>query len=265
MGTLGTALRTGVHDVCNDIAAADRMIPWREPNLKGGVLAVGSFPLRMEGAVIGAIVLFAGEKGYFLEDEIGLIMAIGSAISLALDAAEKEQRRQHAELVASELAAIVESSDEAIIGEDLNGVITSWNHGATKIFGYSADDMIGTSILRIMPADRTGELNQILTCIRRGESIENMETLRSFPRHHPGEDIRGPLPPAGRFQCPERVFLEYARRDHRRERRFFEPPRLYARRFESRPQLVCHIAAGIRSRRRACAGGTRRHWNLRDL
>ena len=76
------------------------------------------------------------------------------------------------------LAAIVESSDDAIIGKDLNGVITSWNRGAEKIFGYNAREMVGTSIMRLIPADRQDEENQILQKIRRGESVEHFETQR---------------------------------------------------------------------------------------
>ena len=76
------------------------------------------------------------------------------------------------------LAAIVESSDDAIIGKDLDGIITSWNHGAEKIFGYTADEMVGTSIMRLIPEDRQAEEEQILARLRRGERLEHFETLR---------------------------------------------------------------------------------------
>ena len=76
------------------------------------------------------------------------------------------------------LAAIVESSDDAIIGKDLNGVIETWNKGAERIFGYAADEIVGTSILRLIPDDRQDEENQILEKIRRGESVKPFETVR---------------------------------------------------------------------------------------
>ena len=76
------------------------------------------------------------------------------------------------------LAAIVASSEDAIIGKDLNGLITSWNHGAEKIFGYLAGEMLGTSILRLLPADRQEEELHILERIARGESVQHFETLR---------------------------------------------------------------------------------------
>ena len=86
--------------------------------------------------------------------------------------------RKQAEMASIRLAAIVESSDDAIIGKDLNSVITSWNKGAEKIFGYTASEMVGTSILRLIPADRQDEENQILEKIKRGESVVHFETLR---------------------------------------------------------------------------------------
>ncbi len=76
------------------------------------------------------------------------------------------------------LGAIVESSDDAIIGKDLNGIITSWNHGAEKIFGYTAGEMVGTSILRLIPADRQKEEIQILDQIASGKSVSHFETVR---------------------------------------------------------------------------------------
>ena len=79
---------------------------------------------------------------------------------------------------AEQLAAIVRYSNEAIISKDLNSSITSWNQGAEKIFGYSADEMVGTSILRLIPPDRLEEENQTLGKIMRDENVENFETLR---------------------------------------------------------------------------------------
>jgi PAS domain S-box-containing protein len=81
-------------------------------------------------------------------------------------------------LMSRRLAAIVENSDDAIIGKDLTGVITSWNEGAVRIFGYSAEEMIGTSIRRIIPPDRQDEEDEILAHLRRGERRDHFETLR---------------------------------------------------------------------------------------
>ena len=76
------------------------------------------------------------------------------------------------------LAAIVESSEDAIIGKDLNGRITSWNEGAVRLFGYRAKEMIGKPLLSLIPPDRQGEEPRILERVRRGERIEHYETVR---------------------------------------------------------------------------------------
>jgi PAS domain S-box-containing protein len=82
-----------------------------------------------------------------------------------------------AEIAAFRLAAILESSPDAIIGQDLDGIITDWNKGAEKIFGHTAGEIIGTSILRLVPDGRPEETNFILEKIRRGENAGPFETL----------------------------------------------------------------------------------------
>ncbi|ULA58674.1 MAG: hypothetical protein LZF60_80066 [Nitrospira sp.] len=76
------------------------------------------------------------------------------------------------------LAAIVECSDDAIISKDLNGIITSWNRGAQHLFGYTAGEMIGQPVLRLIPQDRQNEEPRILERLRRGERIDHYETVR---------------------------------------------------------------------------------------
>jgi PAS domain S-box-containing protein len=76
------------------------------------------------------------------------------------------------------LAAIVESSEDAIIGKDLDGVVSSWNRGAERIFGYTAGEMVGTSIMRIIPSDRRDEEVHILAKVRNGQPLEHFETVR---------------------------------------------------------------------------------------
>lgn len=82
------------------------------------------------------------------------------------------------QLVLNRMAAIVESSDDAIIGKTPSGIITTWNRAAEKIFGYTAAEMVGTSFARMIPADRLNEENEILEKLRRGESVDHFETLR---------------------------------------------------------------------------------------
>jgi len=81
-------------------------------------------------------------------------------------------------LAARRLAAIVENSQDAIIGKDLRGVVTTWNKGAECIFGYSEQEMIGRSITALIPQERQAEEERILDRLRHGERVEAFETVR---------------------------------------------------------------------------------------
>ncbi|HEV7868281.1 MAG TPA: PAS domain S-box protein [Chthoniobacteraceae bacterium] len=76
------------------------------------------------------------------------------------------------------LSAIIDSSDDAIVTKDLNGIVTSWNKAAERIFGYTAEEMIGQPILRVIPTDRKGEEPAILQRLRRGERVDHFDTKR---------------------------------------------------------------------------------------
>jgi PAS domain S-box-containing protein len=76
------------------------------------------------------------------------------------------------------LAAIVDSSDDAIVSKNLDGIITSWNAGAQRIFGYTPAEIVGQSVLKLIPTDRHGEEAAILQRLRRGERVDHFETVR---------------------------------------------------------------------------------------
>ena len=76
------------------------------------------------------------------------------------------------------LAAIVDSSNDAIVSKTLDGVITSWNTSAERLFGYSATEAVGQSIFLIIPDDRRAEEDDILARLRKGEKIDHFETVR---------------------------------------------------------------------------------------
>jgi PAS domain-containing protein len=78
--------------------------------------------------------------------------------------------RKGVEATAARLAAIVESSDDAIIGKDLQGVVTSWNAGAERLFGYPACEMVGQPIMRLIPPERQQEEEEILNRVRAGKT-----------------------------------------------------------------------------------------------
>jgi len=94
--------------------------------------------------------------------------------------------RRRTEEVRAQLAAIVDSSDDAIIGKDLDGVIRSWNRGAENLFGYAANEVIGRNISLLLPPGRDDEEPAILERLKRGERIETLESVR---RRKDGQEI----------------------------------------------------------------------------
>lgn len=91
---------------------------------------------------------------------------------------ESHQRLRAAHFASQRLVAIIESSDDAIISKDLNSTVTTWNEAAQRMFGYTAEEMIGQSILRLIPADLRYEEEEILSKLRAGQRIEHYETTR---------------------------------------------------------------------------------------
>ena len=99
---------------------------------------------------------------------------ITGAVNLLLDVTE----RNLALLMTQRFAAIVESSDDAIVGKDANGVINSWNHGAERIFQYKAGEVIGKPVTILIPPQRHSEELEILKGVRKGEQVKHFETIR---------------------------------------------------------------------------------------
>jgi PAS domain S-box-containing protein len=92
--------------------------------------------------------------------------------------ASDRRKPSAAEEAQARLVAIVEFSDDAIIGKTLDGVITSWNRGAERIYGYRADEAVGRHISLLAPPERADELRQVMDRVRQGEHVEHLETVR---------------------------------------------------------------------------------------
>ena len=110
----------------------------------------------------------------------GVIVADMVAIGVGVVLAAREVLTAEAGTAAAEdqLAAIVEWSDDAIVGKSLDGLINSWNRGAERIFGYSAQEALGQPITLIIPEDRRAEEDAVIAQIRRGEAVSHFETVR---------------------------------------------------------------------------------------
>ena len=106
-----------------------------------------------------------------LRSESGALLG---AVNMLVEVTE----RKRAEEVAALLAAIVESSDDAIASKNLDGIVSSWNRGAERLFGYASEEMIGRPITILIPPDRQSEEADILQRLRRGERVDHYETIR---------------------------------------------------------------------------------------
>jgi PAS domain S-box-containing protein len=106
-----------------------------------------------------------------LRDQSG---ALCGAVNTLIDISERKPTEQ----LAQRLGAIVESSDDAIVSKDLDGIIQSWNPGAERLFGYTAEEVIGKPITLLIPTDRHDEESEILSRVRRGQRVDHYETVR---------------------------------------------------------------------------------------
>ncbi len=141
--------------------------------------AAAVIPFRLRGKTIGILSLVSQEIGPFKDAaEVHLLDEMGLDISFALDNMENERERRQAEQERIQLAAIVESSEDAIIGKTLDGIITSWNKGAEKIYGYATAEVVGRPISILIPPDLPDELPTILNRLKAGENIHYYETVR---------------------------------------------------------------------------------------
>jgi PAS domain S-box-containing protein len=126
-----------------------------------------------EAVAVGA--MRAGASDYVLKQTLA---RLGPAVRRELREAENRRGRRRAEQQAYRLAAIVQSSEDAIIAKTLDGIITDWNPGAERLYGYAAAEVVGRPISVLVPPDRQEELAGIMAGLRRGERIAPFETVR---------------------------------------------------------------------------------------
>jgi PAS domain S-box-containing protein len=136
-----------------------------EQCLAGSALEIETAILRLDGARVELLISASP-------------MREGGDIAGVFGIARDITERKRAEQVQARLAAIVESSDDAILTKDLEGTITSWNAGAERLFGYPSQEIIGRPITVLLPPERQEEETQILTRVRAGKRVEHFETVR---------------------------------------------------------------------------------------
>jgi PAS domain S-box-containing protein len=179
--TCGLALSAGCRVVVPDIEACDLMSgttdldEYRRSNIR----AVQSTPLvSRSGQVMGMISTHWCEPHQPTERALLRldVLARQAADLIERSRTETELRESNEHLL--RFASIVESSDDSIITKNLDGIITSWNKSAERLFGYTAEEVIGKPVTILIPLERHDEEPKILERIRRGERIEHYETIR---------------------------------------------------------------------------------------
>jgi PAS domain S-box-containing protein len=149
----------------------ERRYTYFEP-VKPGVEEALLVPFHVAGKAVGTVWAVAHDSHrHFDAEDKRQLETLARFASAAYQATTSRE-------VSSQLAAIVESSDDAIISKNLDGVITSWNGSAERLFGYSAAEAVGQNITLIIPPDRRDEEPGILQRLRRGERVDHFETVR---------------------------------------------------------------------------------------
>ena len=143
-----------------------------------GIAALAFIPLTENGRLLGKLMAYFDAPHVFTDAEIDVAVALARNLGFAVERMRADAARRADERAALHLAAIVESSDDAIISKDLDGVITTWNRGAEELFGYTAAEAVGRPVTMLMPPERVDEEPDILARIRRGERIDHSETVR---------------------------------------------------------------------------------------
>jgi two-component system sensor histidine kinase VicK len=120
-------------------------------------------------------MLKAGAHEFVVKENLA---RLAPAVNRELRAAQERRIHKQIEATQAFLASVVESSNDAIIGTTMDGMVLSWNAGAERLYGYTASEMIGRSVSVLIPSFRLGELREIAEKLSRGERVEHFETVR---------------------------------------------------------------------------------------
>jgi PAS domain S-box-containing protein len=209
------------------------------------------------GEVHGGLFFGHRDPGVFTEASEDLVSAIAAHAAIAIDntrlhsAAQAEiQERRRAEQVGPHLASIVESSDVAIVSQDLDGIIGSWNSAAEQLFGYGADEAVGRPITMLLPADRKDEEAGLFERVQRGECVDQYETVR---RRKDGSLVDISLTVSPIRSGDEVVGASQIARDNTERRRAQEQQTLLIREMHHRVRNLFAVASSVVALSSRCA------------
>lgn len=170
-GPTGTAIRAGRSIIAHDTEIDPQYGPWRRMAQEMGFRSSATFPLYANHDVIGALMVYSARPDGFDTDEEQLLTGLVGNIEFGIVALRNKNVR-------SRLATIVEAAGDAIIGRDLDGTVTAWNHAAERMLGYRAGEIIGRPMTALVPQVLTGESDWLFDKAMRGETIEQFDTIR---------------------------------------------------------------------------------------
>jgi len=161
-----------------NVATSELSDDLKETIAREGISAVAFIPIQQDGRLIGKFMAYYDAPHTFSDPEVDVALTLARQLGFSLARLTAEEARRSAERGALQLVSIVESSDDAIISKDLNGIIQTWNAGAVRLFGYTEEEAVGQPVTLLIPADRLDEEPGILARLRRGERIHHYETVR---------------------------------------------------------------------------------------
>jgi PAS domain S-box-containing protein len=155
----------------DDVGHSELPADLKQTVLDEGIKALAFIPLHGAHCLLGKFMVYYDKPHSFSPREIEMAITIARHVSFTFDRLRAQRSAQH-------LAAVVESSSDAIVSKDLNGIVMSWNKGAERLFGYTAEEAVGKPITILIPSDRQDEEPAILNRIRAGEQLDHFETVR---------------------------------------------------------------------------------------
>jgi len=164
-----------------DIVFSDHSLPaFDAPGALAVLKASGQdIPFVVVSGTIGeetaVAIMRSGASDFVLKNNR---IRLAAVVDRELREAQNRRARNHAEQKSQQMAAIVQSSFDPIISETLDGIITSWNLAAERLYGWKAEEMVGQPIQRLVPQDHIAQLSQALQRVRNGERVETFETVR---------------------------------------------------------------------------------------
>ena len=170
VGLLEQVLASGKPAWIRDVTDTPH-VPWAKHAADVGIKAGFAFPVLVGATVSAVLEFFSTETGEPEAVLLDVMAHMGTQLGRVIE-------RRRAEETRARLAAILESSDDAITGTTLDGTLVDWNTGAERIYGYRRDEVNGRPIAILVPSDRLYELPEILARLRRGERVEHYETVR---------------------------------------------------------------------------------------